>query len=477
MVVGDRWPVAGSKCIADNRSLTTDNHQSTMEQHQTTEKQAWFALAVLFGINTLNFFDRQIAAAVAPLMIAEFKMSDSDYGDITTAFILIYAAVGVPLGRWADRGNRPRILGLGVAVWSLFTAASGFARGYWSLFAVRMGVGVGEASCAPAGNSLIGDMFAVNRRARAMAIFMLGLPIGIFLSNTFGGQIGQAYGWRKAFFFAAIPGFIIALLALKIRELPRGASEVVQVPVHDDGVSPYRRVLSIPTMWWIILAGALHNFNAYAVNAYMPLYLVRYYGLSLKSANNIAAVVLGAVGVLGLLLGGFLADWVRKQRANGRMLVAALSLLVSTPLVFLALNLPKDQMVMFTVLMGMGWLLFYIYYVTVYPAIQDVVEPHLRGTAMALYFFAMYVLGGAFGSKVLGMLSDKFALRAAANAGQIFESVKQVPAEFRAIGLHQAFYAAPVVSLLLALVLFAGARTVAGDMEKLQQRLKAAVGK
>ncbi len=448
-----------------------------MEQNQTSEKQAWFALAVLFAINTLNFFDRQIAAAVSPLIMAEFQMSDSEYGDITMAFILIYAAVGVPLGRWTDRGHRPTILGLGVFVWCLFTAGSGLVRGYWSLFAMRMGVGVGEASCAPAGNSLIGDMFPVNKRARAMAIFMLGLPIGIFLSNMFGGLMAQTYGWRTAFFLAAVPGAVLALLALKIKEQPRGASEIVQVSVHDDGVSPYRRVLSIPTMWWIILAGALHNFNAYAVNAYMPAYLVRYYNLDLKNANFIAATVLGAVGVVGLLLGGALADWVRKIKANGRMLVAALSLLISTPLVFLALSLPKDKMVWFTVLMGMGWLLFYIYYVTVYPAIQDVVEPHLRGTAMALYFFAMYVLGGAFGSKVVGMLSDKFALKAAANAGQIFESVKQVPAEFRAIGLHQAFYSAPVVSLLLALVLFAGARTVAGDMEKLQQRLRAAAGK
>ena len=448
-----------------------------MNNDQTSEKQAWFALAVLFAINTLNFFDRQIAAAVAPLMLKEFNLSDSEYGDITMAFILIYAAVGVPLGRWADRGHRPTILGLGVFVWCLFTAGSGLVRGYWSLFVMRMGVGVGEASCAPAGNSLIGDMFPVNKRARAMAIFMLGLPIGIFLSNMFGGLMAQTYGWRMAFFLAAVPGAVLAVLALKIRELPRGASEAVQVPVHDDGVSPYRRVLSIPTMWWIILAGALHNFNAYAVNAYMPTYLVRYYDLSLKDANYIAATVLGAVGVVGLLLGGLMADWVRRKRANGRMLVAALSLLVSTPLVLLALSLPKDQMKMFTVLMGMGWLLFYIYYVTVYPAIQDVVEPHLRGTAMALYFFAMYVLGGAFGSKVVGMLSDSFALKAAANAGQIFQSVKDVPAEFRAIGLHQAFYSAPVISLLLALVLFAGARTVAGDMEKLQQRLRAAAEK
>jgi MFS family permease len=270
------------------------------------------------------------------------------------------------------------------------------------------------------------------------------------------------------------------MMAFRIKELPRGAAEAVKVPgpgATIDSGSPYRRVLSIPTMWWIILAGALHNFNAYAVNAYMPLYLVRYYGTDVKQAGFISAIVLGAVGVVSLLVGGLAADWIRKRRDNGRMLMAALSLLLSTPLIFLALTLPKSQMPLFTVLMALGWLLFYVYYATVYPAIQDVIEPHLRGTAMALYFFAMYVVGGAFGTKILGMLSDHFALRAAAEAGKIFTDVKLVPVEFRAIGLHQAFYSAPVISLLLAAVLFAGARTITGDMEKLRKRMFEAVGK
>src|SRR5512145_1260 len=185
--------------------------------NEDQNRQARYALFVLFAINMMNFFDRQIAASVAPLMIPEFRLSDSDYGDITTAFILVYAAVGLPLGRWADRGNRPFILGLGSAFWSLFTVGSGLARGYWSLLVMRVGVGIGEASCAPAGNSLIGDMFPADRRARATCIFMLGLPIGIFLSNLLGGMLAQAYGWQKTFYIAAIPGFIFAVMAFWIK--------------------------------------------------------------------------------------------------------------------------------------------------------------------------------------------------------------------------------------------------------------------
>ena len=118
------------------------------------------------------------------------------------------------------------------------------------------------------------------------------------------------------------------------------------------------------------------------------------------------------------------------------------------------------------VLMGVGWMLIYVYYVTVYSAIQDVVEPGSRATAMALYFFAMYVLGGSFGTTILGMLSDHYAHKAMFDAGGT-----QIEA-FRAAGLHSAFYVVPLVSLLLAIVLFAGSRTVGRDMSRLVERMR-----
>jgi MFS family permease len=435
-------------------------------------RQAWFALAVLFAINTMNFFDRQILAAVTEPIRKQWMLDDTAMGVMNTVFVLIYAAVGVPLGRWADRGLRTKVLSVCVAIWSLFTAASGMAWNYWSLFVARMGVGIGEAGCSPAGNSLIGDLYPANRRARATSIFMLGLPIGIFLSNLLSGLIAEKFtpivgaenSWKVPFWIATIPGLILAGLALKIVEPKRGASEAFQISDQSRAGSPYSRVLSIPTMWWIIVSGALHNFNAYAVNAFMPAYMGRYHGLNLQQANTIAAFTLGAVGVVGLLGGGALADWVRKKSPRGRMLLGATALFVLTPLTYLALNRPKGDITTFVILMGTGWMLFYVYYVTVYPTVQDVVEPSLRGTAMALYFFAMYVLGGAFGTTILGMLSDHYARRAMTAAG-----ASAMTEAFRATGLHDAFFIVPVVSLLLALVLFAGSRTVADDTENLQR--------
>src|SRR5262245_32597537 len=200
----------------------------------------------------MNFFDRQIAGALAEPIRVEFGMNDAEVGWVSMAFTLIYAFVGVPLGRLTDSRPRNKLIAVGVSFWSVLTAASGLAVGFWSYLLTRMGVGVGEAVCAPAGQSLIGDMYPAERRARAMSIFMMGLPLGLFAAYILSGIIGEAWGWRAAFFVACVPGLILAGLALLIREPARGGAEV-QLAAEPSGRSPYRAVLSIPTMKWIIL--------------------------------------------------------------------------------------------------------------------------------------------------------------------------------------------------------------------------------
>ena len=183
------------------------------------------ALCVLFAINAINFFDRQIGGVLAEPIRKEWGLTDTQVGWLMTAFTLLYAAMGVPLGRLADRSNRMRILAAGVTFWSVMTAVSGLTRNFAQLFLVRLGVGVGEATCAPASASLIGDLYPPQQRARAMSVFMMGLPIGIALSYLVSSQVAAKYGWRPAFFVAGIPGLLCALAALFLREPARGASE------------------------------------------------------------------------------------------------------------------------------------------------------------------------------------------------------------------------------------------------------------
>jgi MFS family permease len=188
----------------------------------------------------------------------------------------------------------------------------------------------------------------------------------------------------------------------------------------------------------------------------------------LRNANLVAGVTLGAVGALGLLLGGLVVDRVTRVRANGRLATPAVALLINAPLVYFALGRPPGDLVAFVALIGVAWTLWYVYYSGVYAAIQDVVEPSLRGTAMALYFFAMYLLGGSFGQIATGRLSDYFARRAmlAAHASVMTEP-------FRAVGLHHAMYIIPLVTLLVVPVLIAAAVTFEKDMLAVQSWMAA----
>jgi MFS family permease len=425
--------------------------------------RASFALFVLFAINLLNFFDRQLPGALGEPIRREFHLSDTALGSLGTVFTLIYALVGLPFGRLSDKWYRTRLIAAGTAAWSILTAASGLAQNYLQIFVARLGVGVGEATCAPAGQSLIGDLYPPHARSRAMGIFMLGLPAGLFLAYMTAGTLGSRFGWRATFLVACVPGLVFALLALCIPEPARGALDLAG-PIVVPGAavrSPFATVLSLPTMWWIILSGIFHNFNMYAINSFQSPFLQRFHAMSLKEASTVSAISIGAVGAIGLLGGGWLADKLSAKRRNGRLLLAAGCMAIAAPCILLALNQPKGAITAFMLLMMMGTMTMYVYYATVYAAIQEVIEPRLRGTAVAIYFCCMYILGASLGPLVTGMLSDHFARAAMRAAG-----ADAMTDAFKAIGLHSAMYVIPVLAVLASLVLFAAAQTMEKDIRK-----------
>jgi MFS family permease len=398
-----------------------------------------FTLLILLLINAANFFDRQILAAVTEPIRRDWHLTDTQIGWLGTAFTLLYAFAGLPLGRLADIRNRKRLLALGVAIWSGLTFLSGLTRGFWQLFAARLGVGVGEAVCAPASTSLIGDLFPPQRRARAMSVFMLGLPAGVALSYIVSGAIAQRFGWQAAFFVAGLPGFALAVAALFIDEPARSPRESGQA-------ASLRAVLSQPAIWWIVVSGALHNFGMYALTAFLPAFMMRYHGVSVRTAGFVSGIAIGIIGGCGMLCAGWLADRVFRNRPGNRLLVAASAILLSVPAVYLALEQPGGAVGRFLLLFATACFLLYSYYGVVYATIQDIVQPALRGTTMAVYLFAMYVLGASLGPVGMGWLSDYFA-----GGGAVTEAS-------RAAGLHRAMYVIPLIGLMLALVLFQAAR-------------------
>jgi MFS family permease len=412
-----------------------------------------FTFAVLVGINFVNFYDRQVLAAVQEKLRKEWDLSDSQLGLLGTSFILLYAVVGLPLGRLADRSRRTWVLAAGVGLWSILTFASGFATNFWTLAVLRLGVGVGEASCAPTASSLIGDLVPAGKRARALSIFMLGLPLGLASSFIVSGIVAERHGWQAALKVAGLPGLVLAVAALFMLEPSRGAGSATAPSF----LAVARRVLAIPTMWWIILSGALHNFNLYALGTFIASYLTRYHGLKGEEAGAVSGVAYGC-GAFGMFAAGWLGDWAFRRNPRGRMNVAWIGMAMVIPFLLVALAAPRGDVTFCVIGLLPACVLMYSYYGTVYATIQDVVGPAMRGTAMAIYFFAMYLLGGVLGPVGIGWTSDALARRAAEADG-----ASVVGEAHKALGLHDAMYLIPSLGVVLVVVLFAASRTVARD--------------
>jgi MFS family permease len=417
------------------------------------------SLGVLLAVNLLNFYDRQVPGALTEPIRKEFNLSDTEIGLIGSVFIWVYALIGIPLGRVADVWSRRKLLAWGTGVWSAMTACVGLATTFPILVVTRLGVGVGEAVCAPTATSWIGDLVPTKQRTRALAVFNLAIPVGAALALFMAGGIAQAFGWRIAMISAAIPAIILVPALLMLKEPKRGAME------SDAGQDrSVMSVLRIPTLWWIILSGALINFSMYAMNSFLPAMLSRIHHLSVRQAGVATGIAFLFGGLGAALIAGLVGDHVARKRPNGRMVWAAIFALLVAPFSYFGIVQPSGAVTMAVLMLTIGYGLLNTYYGLVYAAIQDIVVPAQRGLAMAVYFFAMYMMGASFGPVITGRLSDILARRAADAAGSA-----QITEAFRAVGLQQAMLAIPVLSAALALVLWIGSMTITKDIARRDQ--------
>jgi len=403
------------------------------------------ALVILFLVNVLNFYDRQAVGAVLEPLRREFHLSDAQLGGLTTVFTVLYAVAGLPLGRLADRWSRKWLLAAGVTVWAGLTGLSGLAASYTGLLATRLGVGIGEAVCAPAATSWIGDLVPPDRRARAMAGFMMAIPVGGMLSFAVTGPLAQAHGWRIALATAALPAVVLVPALAWLRE-PRETGGAARASALG-APQPWLPLLKIRAFWWIVASGAVVNFALYSFSTFLPAFLTRVHGLSIARAGLAAGIGSGIAGILGAAAAGLLGD--RAARPAPRLRLASAAALLAALPAFAAICFGTGALVLLMLAYG----LLQMYYGLVYAAIQDMVVPGLRGTAMAVYFMAMYLFGASFGPVLTGRLSDHFALRVAAG-GAITEAA-------RAAGLREAMYVIPVLAVVLAAVLWGAAREAA----------------
>lgn len=370
-----------------------------------------YILGVLVVIYTFNFIDRLLISIVQEAIRADFGVSNFMLGLLGgPVFAILYTTLGIPIARLAERHNRITIVSIGAFIWSLMTAACGFAGNFIQLALCRLGVGIGEAACVPPSQSAIADYFPADRRASALSIFSLGIPLGSALAFLGGGWLVANFDWRTAFILLGVPGVAAAiLLKLTVKEPPRSGGAATP-PKFGETLKALSTKVSF---WHVAFGGALISFVGYGSSQFLVSHLVRNYTLGATPAEEIAhaSYAMGAVAgistALGTFLGGFLVDRLSAKHARVTSWLPALGVGLAIPLYVLSF-LQTDFMLAFIFLM-LAPIFHYMYLGPMYAVTMGVSQPLQRATSIAILLLIVNLIGYGLGPPFVGAVNDWFA--------------------------------------------------------------------
>ena len=391
--------------------MTDSSNQSEQPAVEITPGHANYVLGVLFLVYVINFIDRQILAVFIGPIKEEFGVSDTAMGLLVGfAFALFYTIAGIPIARWADRGNRRSIIALGLTVWSAMTVACGFARSFVQLALLRVGVGVGEAAGSPPAHSLISDYFPPERRATAMGIYSWGIYIGSALAYLGGGYLRAHFDWRTAFVVLGIPGLLVALLVrFTVREPPRGYSEGAVGQASATTLKETLDYLLSCRSWVYLVSGSCFlSLTGYGVLMWGYEFFGRVHAMEPMEVGVWMAAIVGIGGSLGTLAGGSIADRLGRRDPGWYMRFPAMATMASLPFaaVFLLAESSRTSMIFFFVF----YVLSNVYVPAMHTINQNIAKLRMRATAAAILLFIVNLVGAGAGPFVVGLLNDRFAV-------------------------------------------------------------------
>ncbi len=411
-----------------------------------------YTLVMLTAIYVINMIDRKIITILQEPIKAEFHLHDWQLGLMTGfAFAMLYAVLGVPIARLADRGgNRTAIVAASLAFWSLMTAVCGLAQNYWQLLAARLGVGVGEAGSGPASMSLIADHFSHGDRGKAMGVYALASPIGSALGLALGGQIAHLYGWRVALLVVGLPGLALAILfKFTVREPQRGQADG-RAPAaleRTSFIGVLKVMLRKPTYVLLMCGGCTAAFSTLGLQYWFPSFFVRSFGLSLSQVGFIWGLSAGVAGLLGSFGGGWLADKFGKKIPRAILLVPAAGMILALPFHILAVTAGNWVLALVALLVPTA--LNTLWVAPNMVLTQGLAPLAMRATSAAISTFVINLIGLGLGPVLLGLISDVFA----SHSGS---------AE---VGLRHALLAVSPIYVISAVCFFLASRSVARDLE------------
>lgn len=398
--------------------MTEDMTEDPPDQPDENEKvvitpaYSNYVLAVLFLVYVINFLDRQILSVFIGPIKKEFGVSDTVMGLLVGfAFALFYTIAGIPIARWADRGNRRSIIALGLAFWSAMTVWCGFARSFGQLALLRVGVGVGEAAGSPPAHSLISDYFSPSKRATAMGIYAWGVYVGSALAYLGGGYLREQFSedWRTPFILLGLPGLLIALVVrFTVKEPPRGYSEKSVVSSEP---STFRETLnylfSCPS-WRNLVAGSCFlSLMGYGVLMWGYEFFGRVHHMSPMDIGLWMAGIVGVGGSLGTLAGGAITDRLSQRDPAWAMRFPARATWACLPFAFVFLLSDSSYVAM------VSFFVFYVLANMYVPAMhslnQNLARLSMRATAAAILLFVVNLVGAGFGPLLVGVMNDLYA--------------------------------------------------------------------
>jgi len=363
-----------------------------------------YLLIILLLINIINFVDRQIPFILAQSIKQDLHLTDTQLGLMGgIAFAVVYSVLGLPLGRLADRYGAKWVLVGSLSVWSGLTALGGFAQNFYQLAATRLGVAAGEAASTPAGHAIIANYFPPEKRGLPIAIFSLGVPLGIMTGLMLGGWINHVFGWREALILAGLPGIALAVLvAFTIRTPPKPAAHKQQeeLPLIPSLKLLWRK----PTFRQMAYALAVYSMGANAMIVFTPAFLMRTYELSSAGAGASLGIVYGIAGVAGVIAGGYSGDILGRKDARWRMWIPGIALAAIFPFTLAAWFAPTSTWSV--ILLAAPKFSNLIYMGPVFVALQLIAPTNMRALASAFLLFFNSLVGQAVGPFVVGYLSD-----------------------------------------------------------------------
>jgi len=377
------------------------------QQGAAPSPRANVVLALLLLAYIFNFLDRTILNILAGSIIADLKLTDTQFGAITgLAFAILYSVLGVPLALIADRTRRSWVIAGSLAVWSGFTALCGTAASFGQLFLYRLGVGVGEAGGVAPSYALIADYFPPQRRAQALAIFSLGIPLGLAGGTLIGAYLATWIDWRAAFLTMGVAGVLLApVMLLVVRDLPRPAAQKTEEPL----VRAFPIIARKPAFWLMAFAASCSSLAGYGLAAWVPSVLERSFGFSLIERGHFLASLFLVGGTAGVFMGGWLADRLGQGDRRWYARLPAIAWLITAPM--FAIGLMSTNPWLAWPLLLIPNALNILWLGPVATAIQHLVPRPMRSTASASFLLINNLIGLGIGPTLIGALSELFKER------------------------------------------------------------------